>query len=228
MSDHDQEEYDRNSVPSASMCFIVRSPTSKAVLQKAIAVRSNGFDPFWLPEFKKSPGTESWVILKPQNSTLVNPMCVMSSSKRSSSKFNDQMAGSPSSQLLRKKETVLPEARRQWWLSHELPHCWCHGCLYDGVIVVVIVFVVTCCCCNYCVHDHDHDHDDDDDDDDDDDGGGSNAGRQCWWWKYCTTCLLVKRRRGWSLLPWAVWPTCWSGKHERICPWSKENCLCFQ
>ena len=33
---------------------------------------------------------------------------------------------------------------------------------------------------------------------------------------------LVKRRRASSLLPWAVLPTCWSGKHERICPDQKK------
>ena len=104
-------------------CVHSQKSDLQSSLQKAIAVRSNGFDPFDCQSSKKVPELKVESFLKPQNSTLVNPMCVMSSSKRSSSKFNDQMAGSPSSQLFRKKETVLPEARRQWWLSHELPHC---------------------------------------------------------------------------------------------------------
>lgn len=43
-------------------CVHSQKSDLQSSLQKAIAVRSNGFDPFDCQSSKKSPGTESWVI----------------------------------------------------------------------------------------------------------------------------------------------------------------------
>lgn len=78
-------------------CVHSQKSDLQSSLQKAIAVRSNGFDPFDCQSSKKVPELKVESFLNIPEAPELNSgqphVFFMSSSKRSSSKFNHQMAG---------------------------------------------------------------------------------------------------------------------------------------